>query len=101
MLNGSLDGLVVVEAAVQALDVLGRHEVQEVLVEVGADDAARRGSVKPASCSCSRNGVSPGGTIVLNTTSAPLAMMSSTVSLVVGVIEREVLLADDRRRRWP
>ena len=32
------DVLVVVEAAVEALDVLGRHEVEEVLVEVGADD---------------------------------------------------------------
>ena len=43
----------------------------------------------------SRNGVTPGGTIVLNTTSAPLAMIRSTVSRVVGVVEREVLLADD------
>ena len=33
-----VDGAVVVEAAVQAFDVLGRHEVQEVLVEVGAHD---------------------------------------------------------------
>ena len=78
MLNGIVDVSVVVEASVQAFDVLGRHEVQEVLVEVRAHDAARPARVKPASCSCSRNGVSPGGTIVLNTTSAPVAMMSST-----------------------
>ena len=32
---------------------------------------------------------------MLNTTSAPVAMMSSTIVLVVGVIEREVLLAHD------
>ena len=33
--------------------------------------------------------------MVLNTTSAPLDMIFSTVSPIVGVIEREVLLADD------
>ena len=36
--------------------------------------------VKPESCSCSKNGVTPGGTIVLNTTSAPLAAIRSTVA---------------------
>jgi hypothetical protein len=35
---------------------------------------------KPESCNCSKNGVTPGGTIVLNTTSAPLAVILSTVS---------------------
>ncbi len=39
--------------------------------------------------------MSPGGTIVLKTTSAPLEMILSTVSRVVGVIQREVLLSDD------
>ena len=34
--------------------------------------------------------------MVLNTTSAPLDVILSTVSAVVGVVEREVLLADDR-----
>ena len=34
--------------------------------------------------------------MVLNTTSAPLAMMSSTTPFVVHVVHREVLLADDR-----
>ena len=52
-------------------------------------------AVKPASCSCSRNGVSPGGTIVLNTTSAPRRHDVVDDPLVVHVIEREVLLADD------
>ena len=33
-----VDVSVVVETSVQAFDVLGRHEVQEVLVEVGAHD---------------------------------------------------------------
>ena len=33
-----VDRPVVVEAAVEPLDLLGRHEVQEVLVEVRADD---------------------------------------------------------------
>ncbi len=36
--------------------------------------------VKPESYSCSKNGEAPGGTIVLNTTSAPLAMIRSTVA---------------------
>ncbi len=36
-----VDVAVVVEAAVQAFDVVGGDEVQEVLVEVGADDDAR------------------------------------------------------------
>src|SRR5439155_26716937 len=34
------DALVVVEAAVQALHVLGRHQVEEVLVEVRADEVS-------------------------------------------------------------
>src|SRR4029078_4075611 len=32
------DGLVIVEAAVQPFDMLRRHHVEKVLVEVGADD---------------------------------------------------------------
>ena len=36
--------------------------------------------VKPASWSCSRNGAKPGGTVVLNTTWVPLAMIFSIVS---------------------
>ena len=36
--EGVVDRAVVVEAAVQALDLLGRDEVQEVLVEVRAHD---------------------------------------------------------------
>ena len=35
---------------------------------------------KPEVCSCSRNGVTPGGTIVLNTTSAPLESIRSTTA---------------------
>jgi len=35
---------------------------------------------KPESYSSSKNGVNPGGTIVLKTTSAPLAVMRSTVA---------------------
>jgi hypothetical protein len=40
------DATVVVEAPVETLDVLGRHEVEEVLVEIGAHElpAARRES---------------------------------------------------------
>ena len=37
--------------------------------------------VKPESCNCSRNGVTPGGTIVLKTTSAPLDVIFSIVLL--------------------
>ncbi len=73
------DGLVVVEAAVEPLDVSGRHHVQEVLVEVGADEVPAA-LANPDSCSGPRNGVTPGGTIVLNTTSAPLAVILSTVA---------------------
>ena len=36
--------------------------------------------VKPESYSSPKNGVTPGGTIVLNTASAPLAVIRSTVS---------------------
>src|ERR1039458_1324526 len=36
--------------------------------------------VKPDSQSASRNGKHPGGTVVLNTTSAPLELILSTVS---------------------
>jgi hypothetical protein len=35
---------------------------------------------KPESCSSSKNGVTPGGTMVLNTTSAPLETIRSTVA---------------------
>ena len=60
------DRVVVVEAAVQAVDVRGRQRVEQVLLEVRADQLPP----KPESCSCARNGATPGGTVVLKTTSA-------------------------------
>ena len=73
------DVLVVVEAAVQALDVSGRHDVQHVLVEVGADQ------LSPASGEAGlvqllEERHEPGGTVMLNTTSAPLETIRSTVA---------------------
>jgi len=35
---------------------------------------------KPESYSCSKNGATPGGTMVLKTTSAPLELILSTVA---------------------
>jgi len=58
--------------------VLGRHEIEEVLVEIGAYElpAARQ---EPGVVELGEERVSPGGTTVLNTTSAPDAMMSATI----------------------
>ena len=76
--------------------MLRRHEVRGALVEVKRTRRCLPRFRKPASCSCSRNGVRPGGTIVLNTTSRLRRHDVGDDPLVVHVVEREVLLADDR-----
>ena len=90
-----VDVPVVVEAPVEALDVLGRHEVQEVLVEVGAHDAARRARVKPASVQLLEERREPGRDDRVEHDLGARRHDVVDDPLVVGVIEREVLLADD------
>jgi hypothetical protein len=50
---------------------------------------------KPDVWSCARNEATPGGTVVLNTISAPLDTMRSIGRAIIFVIEREVFFADD------
>ena len=89
------DALVVVEAAVQALDLLGRDEVEEVLVEVRADDLpaplGEAGVVELL-----EEGREPGRNDRVEHDLRAARHDRLDRLAVVGVVEREVLLPDDR-----
>ena len=89
------DGLVVVEAAVEALDVGGRHHVQEVLVEVRADEmsaAAREAGV--VQLLEERRDAGRHDRVEHDVRAAGVDPLDRRA--VLHVVEREVLLADDR-----
>ena len=94
MLNGSSTSAVVVEAPVQALDVLGRHEVQEVLVEVGAHDVPAP-SREAGAVQLLEERRQPGRNDRVEHDLGARRHDVVDDPLVVGVVEREVLLADD------
>ena len=89
-----VDRPVVVETPVQTFDVVGRNEVQEVLVEVGADDdpapTREAGAVQLL-----EERREPGRDDRVEHDLGARRHDVVDDPLVVGVIEREVLLADD------
>ena len=94
------DGLVVVEAAVQALDVRGRDEAEQVLVEVGAHElpaAAREARV----VELLEERRDPGRNDRVEDHVGAARGDPVDGCTVVRVLEREVLLAHNRLRRSP
>ena len=89
------DRLVVVEAAVQPVDVRGRQHVQEVLLEVGADQvSAAVGEAGVVQLLEERRDPGRHGRVEDHVRAGRGDPVDRRA--VVGVIEREVLLADDR-----